>query len=386
MPPSLSPRQNEASTNRRKTTMSDHPTPPTGPLRRLIGLPAQAPVLLPLAAIACAGAVLATSYAYVAGWLAPQRLTPRQVVDQFGRDFGIHAGFRRNHAKGICVVGRFDGNGAAGAYSSAAVFGRASTPVIGRFAIPGGNPAVADTAGPVRSLALLFQLPGGEQWRTGMNSTPVFVTNTPQGFYENLLASQPDPATGKPDPARLKAFFDAHPESGPLRAWTKAHPGTSSFTNTRFYSINAFHLVDADGRTHVARWSVVPEEPAAPLAAQAAHDPNVLEQDLVQRLRQGPARWHLQLQLAAPGDPENDATRAWPDDRQVVDAGVLTLERAIDQDDGPCRDVNFDPTVLPRGIRVSSDPLLAARSGAYARSYNLRTGEQAARIAQGGKP
>ena len=43
--------------------------------------------------------------------------------------------------------------------------------------------------------------------------------------------------------------------------------------------------------------------------------------------------------------------------------------------DGPCRDINFDPTILPSGIRTSDDPFPAARSAAYARSYDLRTSE-----------
>jgi len=351
---------------------------PAGLLRRVLGLPADVPVLLPLGAIACAGALLVAGYAYAAGWATPRRLTPVRIVDTFQADFGQHAGYRRNHAKGICVVGHFDGSGLASAYSSASVFQPIRVPVIGRFGIPGGNPAIPDTGSPVRSLALEFQLPNGEQWRTGMNNTPIFVVNTPGAFYENLLASRPDPATGKPDPARLKAFFDAHPESAPFRAWTKAHPGTSSFTNTQFYGINAFHFTDTHGQDHLVRWTVVPEAPVAPLDPAQKADKNALQDDLYERLKAGPARWHLMVQLAAPGDPENDATRAWPIDRQMVDAGVLTLERAIDQGDGPCRDVNFDPTILPRGIRVSSDPLLAARSGAYSRSYNLRTHEVAA--------
>jgi hypothetical protein len=43
--------------------------------------------------------------------------------------------------------------------------------------------------------------------------------------------------------------------------------------------------------------------------------------------------------------------------------------------DGPCRDINFDPTVLPSGIRTSDDPFPAARSAAYAKSYDRRTAE-----------
>jgi catalase len=44
--------------------------------------------------------------------------------------------------------------------------------------------------------------------------------------------------------------------------------------------------------------------------------------------------------------------------------------------DGPCRDINFDPTVLPAGIKTSDDPFPAARSAAYSRSYNSRTAEE----------
>jgi len=32
-------------------------------------------------------------------------------------------------------------------------------------------------------------------------------------FYDQLLASAPDPATGKPDPARMSAFLAKHPET-----------------------------------------------------------------------------------------------------------------------------------------------------------------------------
>ena len=44
--------------------------------------------------------------------------------------------------------------------------------------------------------------------------------------------------------------------------------------------------------------------------------------------------------------------------------------------DGPCRDINFDPTVLPNGMRTSDDPFPAARSSAYRVSYDRRTAEE----------
>ena len=55
--------------------------------------------------------------------------------------------------------------------------------------------------------------------------------------------------------------------------------------------------------------------------ALAKLEPNFLELDLNDRLSQGALTWHLVVTLAAPGDPSNDATKAWPSDRQEIDAG-----------------------------------------------------------------
>ena len=53
----------------------------------------------------------------------------------------------------------------------------------------------------------------------------------------------------------------------------------------------------------------------------------------------------------------------------------LVLESTQPQLNGECRDINYDPLVLPAGIEGSDDPLLAARSAGYATSYLRRTSE-----------
>jgi catalase len=93
-------------------------------------------------------------------------------------------------------------------------------------------------------------------------------------------------------------------------------------------------------------------------------------------LQRRPLQWHLMITIAQAGDPTNDATIAWPVDRPQVDVGTLTLEHAQSEATGACRDINFDPLVLPAGIQPSDDPLLSARSATYARSYTLRVGER----------
>ncbi|SEO73720.1 catalase [Luteibacter sp. UNC138MFCol5.1] len=337
--------------------------------------PAHAAGRWALIGLAVVGA--AAVFGYVGGWLAPERLTPKRIINALQANGGDYPGFRRNHAKGICVTGRFESNGELAKYSTAAVFAPGSTPVVGRLAIPGGNPYAGDSSAPIRSFALRFDMADGEQWRTGMNAMTVFPVSDPKAFYELTVATHPDPSTGKPDPAKAGAFFKSHPESAAFLDWIKTAKPSASYVPETYRSINAFYLRDAQGERHAVRWMLVPDKGPEGDGGAAAGDTDYLAADLMKRLGQGPARWHLQMVFANPGDPVDDATKIWPDDRRTVDAGTLVIDAAEAQADGPCRDVNYDPTILPRGIEVSGDPLLAARSSAYADSYLRRTSEEA---------
>lgn len=320
-------------------------------------------------------ATLGAAFAYVAGALAPGRLTPATFVRQLETNGGVHPGYRRNHAKGLCVDGYFDSSGAARSLSSAALFAPGRTPLIGRFSIPGGNPFASDSGAPLRSMALQFTSTDGQQWRMAMNSSPVFVVSRPEAFIELLRAKAPVPAAGKPDPARIKAFFAQHPETEAFRAWAGSHTPSDSFANTQFNSLNSFLLRNSAGEEQAVRWSFVPETPFAPRAEDAGDD--FLFDDIAARLARGPLRWKLVLQLAQPGDPVDDATRAWPASNPRIDAGTLVLTGSAPQARGACRDINFDPLILPQGVAASADPLLAARSAVYARSFTKRISEQA---------
>ncbi len=331
-------------------------------------------MVLRLALIALVLLMIVLAFGYVGGWLTPHRLTAQRLVDQLQANAGVFPGYRRNHAKGVCVTGYFDSNGQAQTYSVAQVFEPGRTPVVGRFAVPGGSPYAPDSSVPIRSMALRFTQANGQQWRAGMNSMPVFPVATPQAFYELLQAQQPDPSTGKPNPAKLGAFFAAHPETAAFGAWIKTAKPSASYATDSYWSLNAFELVDANGQKHAVRWRMVPE---ARDAAAGGSDANYLDADLAQRLAQGPQRWHLLMTLANPGDPTNDATKSWPADRREIDAGTLVLTGTEAQESGACRDINYDPTVLPHGIEISDDPLLPARSAAYATSYLRRTSEEA---------
>ena len=335
-------------------------------------------VLVRLGAIGAVMLSVAGAFAYVGGWLSPVRLTQDRMMAAFQDANGIHAGFRRNHAKGVCVTGWFESNGQAAALSKAAVFTSGRVPVVGRFALAGGMPFQPDAPATVRSMALRFLPTGGEEWRTGMNNIPVFPVNSARGFYEQLLASSPDPRTGKPDPVRMKAFLAGHPETGRALSLIKKRQVSSGFANSTFNSLNAFRFVDAASASVPVRWSTVPVQPFAADSPEppTAGDKNYLFDDLIAQIAQHPLQWRLIVTIGQADDPTNDATLAWPAGRQQVDAGTVTIDHASSEDGGRCTDVNYDPLVLPSGIEPSDDPLLSARSAAYARSFTLRAEEE----------
>jgi len=316
-------------------------------------------------------------FLWAGGWLTPARLTSDKLVTVLEKSSGVHPTYRRNHAKGICILGRFISNGNASGLSRAALFAKGETAVTGRFAIAGGNPHAPDYAVPVRSMALLFQQANGEQWRTGMNAMPFFPVSSVEAFYQLQTATLPESQTGKASPQKLTAFIASHPEVKPFFAWAKQYKPSSSWASDRFNSLNAFRLVDQAGQSHLVRWSMVPTIAEEPVSEASQHDADFLQKDILQRLDRGPLSWDLVITLAQAGDKSNDAAAAWPADRQTINAGTLVINRATPQQQGPCNDINFDPLILPDGIAASDDPLLNARSSAYAKSYNLRTREQA---------
>ena len=321
----------------------------------------------------------ALAFAYAGGWLSPRRLTPVRMVDALSSRGGNPLGHRRNHSKGVCFTGVFDASGAASQSSVAPMLAAGRYPVVGRFAIAVGDPDALDLTGRVKSMAIRIVAPGGVEWRSGMNNSPIFVVSNPRDFYELTLAQDVDQASGKADPAAIKRFFESHPQSAAFAQWAQTASWTASYADQAYNSLNAFRFIDAGGNSRLVRWSMQPTIPQTPLShdALAKLGPNFLEQDLNGRLASGPLTWHLMVTFAAPGDPSNDATKAWPSGRQEIDAGLLIVQKAEAEANGACRDINFDPTILPAGIAVSDDPLLPARSAAYARSFDLRTAESA---------
>jgi catalase len=357
--PNCEARQGSFSIVVRETPMDDRP-----------GSTRSAASSLLLIAVVAGVAIIA--FAYTAGWLTPRRLTPALLVDSLAPPGGPALGLRRNHAKGICFTGTFESDGAAASISKAPMFSAGSYPVTGRFNLGTPNPNAPDGAVRVRGLSLRIVAPDGSEWRSAMINAPFFAVSTPQAFYALMQA-----LARKDDPDAMKQFIAAHPEFGAFGAWATHSPMTPSYAQERYNSLNSFVFTNATGQDRTVRWSFVPEATPQLVSADELKQrgPDFLDADITQRVASAPQRWTMIVTVANQGDPTADPTKVWPDDRQKVEAGTLVVKAIEPEPDGPCRDINFDPTVLPPGVHVSDDPFPAARSAAYSVSFNRRTAE-----------
>jgi catalase len=330
------------------------------------------------ALIAAVLAVVVAVFAWVGGFLTPARIGGGAIADVLETANGkVYPGFRRAHAKGVCVTGHFEANGAGTSLSRAALFPKGSLPVIGRFSTGGGDPMAADGRPVFHALGLRFVLPHGEEWRMAIDHTPIFIVSTPADFVALQKAAVPDPATSKPDPARMTAFVAAHPETAAFLNYMQTAPLPSSFANGTYYSINAFRFIDAQGRSSAVRWQFEPETPFAALdpATLGKQPRDFLFDDVLTRVGKGPLRWHMIVLVANPRDRTDNATVRWAGPHRQIDVGTLVLDHAATEEQGNCRDYNYDPMILPKGVAASNDPLLPLRSAAYSASFRRRAFE-----------
>jgi catalase len=85
----------------------------------------------------------------------------QQLVDAMNKVFGVHSGFRANHAKGIVAEGNFKASPEAAGLSRAALFNGSPIPVTVRFSDSTGIPNIPDASANANphGMAIKFHLP-----------------------------------------------------------------------------------------------------------------------------------------------------------------------------------------------------------------------------------
>ena len=315
---------------------------------------------------------------YAAGVAETRAATPERLVDAINDLSGRHPGFRAAHAKGTLCAGEFTPAPAAAELTRAAHMQGDPVRVTVRFSNGSGDPGAPDgERRDGRGMAIKFYLPDGSTTDIVAITIPVFFVRTPEDFLGFTQARKEDPETGEIDMEKVGAFVAAHPETAAaLQLILPTFVPPRSYATCAFNSLHAFQLVNAAGDERWIRYRIEPEAGVASVPEDEIDglSPDYLQEEIRERLEREPVRFKLLARLAEEGDPLDDPTVAWPDDRELVELGTLELT-GLDTSREVGDDVLvFDPTRVTDGIEPSDDPILHVRSTAYSVSVERRSG------------
>lgn len=297
----------------------------------------------------------------------------QQIAEVMAQGPSGKAHQRYAHAKGIVCQGTFQAAPEAATVSRAAHFSGQIVPVTLRFSDGAPNSNVADNspdAAP-QGMAIRFEIGRGTDIMTISHNG--FVVGTGEEFLalQRAIAATD---SSKPHPWPVEDFLGSHPRA--LKFVQDLMTMPASFATESFYSNNALVFVNDKQEKRVGRYQILPVDGSKYLekAAADATPPDFLSDDLRKRLVEAPIRFRLVLQLAGPGDQTNDGSLIWPDDRQKVELGIISVTSIVPDSAAAERKLAFDPTRLVDGIELSDDPLPVLRSHVYAYSVAGRYG------------
>ena len=299
-----------------------------------------------------------------------------QLVDAFNGVFGVHPGMRANHPKGIVLEGTFTPTASAASVSKAAHLQKKKTavPVTVRFSAGSGQPSVPDTSQMPRGMAVKFSLPDGSKTDLVVLSFNGFPVATAEEFRDFLLAvGASGPDAPKPNP--IEQFLATHPAAKHFVESPKPQP--VSYATLPYFGINAFKFTNANGHVTFGRYQLRPVAGEHFLTQEQLNtmDPDYLSAEIRERLRRGPAKFTLLLQVAEKGDKIDDPSIAWPDSRKQIKLGTISITKAVADSQAAEKKLLFMPGALVPGIEAA-DPMIAARSASYVVSLSRRAQAQ----------
>lgn len=294
-----------------------------------------------------------------------------EAVDAIEELSGVHPGYRRAHAKGICCRAFFRPSGLGMEFTTAAHLQEQQVDAVVRFSGSSTDPALADLLSPAKGMAVQFSLPDGGITNLVGVTIPVFFARTPESFIDIVRTAHRAQAGTLGTLELIKEITVHFSESKTSLLAVKRLKPPASYAESHYYCIHAYYMVNSEGRQQPVRFEWIPETGVRTLSAEdAAQQPeHYLEDELELRFKDESAIFQLVAVLGEEGDPTDDPTRAWPEDRRRIDLGRLHISEIIPEPEG----LVMDPTAITSGIQLSDDPILNFRSAAYADSHHRRS-------------
>lgn len=287
-------------------------------------------------------------------------VSAKEAIDAIESAVHTESHLRRAHAAGIAFNAVFKPTGAAVPWTSAAHLQSKETPAIVRFSHSSTSSTPNERMNPVKGMAVRFLLADGAFTNLTMVNVPIFISKTPEAFVRLIEAFDSSGSWAQKvdtllHDAEYKAFGTIMKKLKPFR----------NFESLHYYSIHAYFLVNEAKQRQAVRFEWQPVAQNDQNSSEGS-----MEDELIRKIEQGhPVRFRLLIQLAEQGDPTDDPTSAWPEDRKKIEAGVLTLT-SLRADNA--ESLVFDPTVTVPGVMCSDDPVLKFRSAAYDESAKRR--------------
>jgi catalase len=295
----------------------------------------------------------------------------QQLLDALDALSGLHPGFRPVHAKGLMCSGTFTPSPEAARLTRAPHASRPSTSVTVRYSNAPGVPASQDNdlqSGP-RGIAVRFHL--GDHVHTDIiaHSLNGFPVRSGEEFLQFLHAAA---SAGAGKPEAFGSFLATHPHAKRFVETPKPIP--TSFAREAFFAVTSFKFTSAQGLSRHGRFRILPVEGTEYLSTEeaAAKSGNFLFEEIGPRLARGPFQFGVLVQMAGPGDDVTDASVTWPDSREQVPFGTVTVTARIEDQAPQRRKIIFDPVPRVDGIESSGDPLTEVRSDLYLLSGRRR--------------
>lgn len=302
--------------------------------------------------------------------LTTKQSSPADLVNALHTAFGDNHS-RAVHAKGIIFEGIFVPDKKAAEITKAAHLQNVNSKVFLRFSDFTGIPNIPDNnpAANPRGLGIKFILPDNTTTDIISHSFNGFPTATSDEFRQLLLAIGAS-GPGSKKPTKLDDFLGTHPIA---KTFLTTQHITASFATINYFGVNSFKFTNKKGVAHFIRYQFITEGGEKYITSEQSEkeNANYLFEEIKKRIAKGPIKFKLYAQIAEKGDKIEDPSIAWPESRQRILLGEITVNKLSENTTEEDKKFVINPANIPAGIEMA-DPMLQLRSKAYPISVKER--------------
>lgn len=238
-----------------------------------------------------------------------------------------------------------------------------------------------------RGFAVKFYTEDGN-WDLVGNNLAIFFIRDAIKFPDVIHSLKPDPITFRQEPNRIFDFMSQSPESMHMLTHLFSPRGIpASYRHMEGFGVNTYKMVSPEGNTFLVKYHFHPRCGIASLTDVEAAKVQGLDlghasKDLHEAIERGDyPQWDVYIQLMddhehpeLDWDPLDD-TKIWPEkDFPLRHAGVMTLNRNVEDFFNENEQMAMGTGVLIDGLDFSDDKMLVGRTFSYSDTQRYRLG------------